>query len=127
MKYIKVMGIILIVMTFLSFILTLIIPNFLVHSLLIFLVSYGLLGYLVRQWAYPYFSGYIIACTLVILNTIFGNLILGIPLLFTPEIVFWSFVFAISVTMLSVYSFRKIKFGGEVDEGSGLSLQSTNT
>ena len=127
MKYIKVLGIILIVMTFLSFILTLIIPNFVFHSLIIFLVCYGLMGYLVRQWVYPYFSGYIIACTLVILNTIFGNLILGIPLLFTPEIVFWSFIFGISVTIISVFSFRKIKFGGEVDEGSGLPLQSTNT
>lgn len=114
MKYLKVVGIILIVMTFLSFILILIIPNFFVHSLILFLVSYGLLGYLVRQWVYPYFSGYIIACALVIANTIFGDLILGIALLFTPEIVFWSFISSLTVTMLSVFAFRKIKVGGDV-------------
>lgn len=114
MNYLKVVGIILIVMTVLSFVLVFFIPNYFIHSLILFIVSYGLLGYLVREWDYPYFSGYMIACALVISNTLYGDLVLDIPLLFTPEIGFWSFVFSTTVTMLSVFSFRKFINGGEV-------------
>lgn len=114
MKYIKVIGILLLVMTVLSFVLIFIIPNYYMHSSVIFLISYGLLGFFVYQWRYPYFSGYMIACFLVIANTIFGDLVLGIPLLFTPDIGFWSFIFAITLTMISIFSFRKLNFGGDV-------------
>lgn len=114
MKYLKVIGILLLVMTVLSFLLVLIVPNYYMHSAILFLISYGLLGYLVRNWKYPYFSGYMIACFIVIANTIFGDVILDIPLLFTPDIGFWSFIFAIALTMLSVFSCRKFEFGGDV-------------
>lgn len=114
MKYIKVIGILLLVMSILSFLLIFIIPNYYMHSSILFLISYGLLGFLVREWKYPYFSGYMIACFLVISNTIFGDVLLGIPLLFTPNIGFWSFIFAISLTMLSIFSFKKMNIGGDV-------------
>ncbi|MDI7742913.1 hypothetical protein QMK38_12945 [Lysinibacillus fusiformis] len=113
MKYVKVIGILLLVMTVLSFLLVIIIPNYYMHSAILFLISYGLLGFLVRNWKYPYFSGYMTACLIVIANTIFGDVILDIPLLFTPDIGFWSFIFAITLTMLSVFSFRKFDIGGE--------------
>lgn len=113
MKYVKVIGILLLVMTVLSFLLVIIIPNYYMHSAILFIISYGLLGFLVRNWKYPYFSGYMVACLIVIANTIFGDVILDIPLLFTPDVGFWSFIFAIALTMVSVFLCRKFDFGGD--------------
>lgn len=114
MKYLKVIGIVFLIMTVLSFILVLLIPNYFYHSLILFFVSYGLVGYLVRKWKFPYFSGYMIACALVIANTIFGEVVMEVPLMFNPEIGFWSFVMAATLTFISVFLSRKIELRGEV-------------
>ncbi|MFC4410826.1 hypothetical protein ACFOZY_10405 [Chungangia koreensis] len=114
MNYLKVIGIVFLMMTALSFLLVIIIPNYFVHSLILFFITYGVVGFLVRKWKYPYFSGYMIACSLAIANTLFGEFVIGIPLMFTPDIGFWSFIFATSLTLASIFIARKIEYRGEV-------------
>lgn len=109
MKYVQVLGIVILAMVSTSFLLVLVIPDFLVHTVVVFLLTYCLLGYLTRAVRFPYFAGYMLACTLVIINALFSQLFFKIPLLFEPDITFFSFLSAGMVTLASVFVFRKIE------------------
>lgn len=114
MNYLKVIGFVFLIMTVLSFLLVIVIPDYFIHSLILFFITYGLVGFLVRKWSYPYFAGYMIACALTIANTLFGEFVMGIPLMFAPDIGFWSFIFATTLTLASVCVSRKVEYRGEV-------------
>ena len=108
MKYVQVLGIVILAMVTTSFFLVLIIPDFLLHTIVVFLLTYCLLGYLMRAVRFPYFAAYMMACTLVIINALFSQLLIGIPLLFEPDITFFSFLTASIIALISVFIFRKI-------------------
>lgn len=103
------MGIVILTMITISFLLVVIIPDFLLHTIVVFILSYSLLGYLMRAVTFPYFAAYMMACTLVIINALFSQLFFGIPLLFEPDITFFSFLTASIIALTSVFIFRKIE------------------
>jgi len=109
MKYIQVLGIVTVAMIAFSFVMVLAIPNFLVHSTVVMIFSYGLLGYLTRTFHFPYFSAYMLACTLVVFNTLFAQFFYGLPMLFEPDIALFSFVNATVIAIVSVFIFRKVE------------------
>lgn len=109
MRNLQVLGIVILMMIISSVLLVVIIPDFFVHTIVILLLSYGLLGYLMRKARFPYFATYMLACTLVIVNALFSQFVFEIPLLFEPDISFFSFVSASGIALASVFVFRKIE------------------
>lgn len=109
MKYIQVLGIVTVSMILFSFIFVLVIPDFLIHSTIVMIFSYGLLGYLSRSFHFPYFAAYMLACVLVVINILFSQFFFGLPMLFEPDIALFSFVNAGAITIASVFIFRKIE------------------
>lgn len=109
MKYVQVLGIVTIAMIVFSFILVLFIPHYLIHSIIVMFVSYGLLGYLSRSFHFPYFTAYMLACVLVVINILFSHFFFEIPLLFEPDIALFSFVNAGAIALVSVFIFRKFE------------------
>ena len=109
MKYVQVLGIVTIAMIIFSFVMVLVVPHYLIHSIIVMVFSYGLLGFLSRSFHFPYFSAYMLACALVVINILFSHFIFGIPLLFEPDIALFSFVNAGAIVLASVFIFRKIE------------------
>ncbi|MCM3708963.1 hypothetical protein [Sporosarcina luteola] len=109
MKYVQVLGIVTISMIVFSFIMVLVIPHYLIHSIIVMVFSYGLLGYLSRSFHFPYFTAYMLACALVVINILFSHFFFEIPLLFEPDIAFFSFINACAIVIASVFIFRKIE------------------
>lgn len=109
MKYVQVLGIVILTMITTSFLLVIVIPDFMMHTVIVFLLTYGLLGYLLRAVKFPYFATYMLACALVIINALFSQLFFEIPILFEPDITFFSFLSASAAALASVFVFRKIE------------------
>ncbi|MBD7984756.1 hypothetical protein H9649_09195 [Sporosarcina sp. Sa2YVA2] len=109
MKYIQVLGIVMFAMIGFSFLMVLAIPNFLLHSTIVMIFTYGLLGYLSRSFLFPYFSAYMLACALVVFNILFSQFFYGLPMLFEPDIALFSFVTATMIAIVGVYIFRKLE------------------
>ena len=108
MKYVQVLGIVTIAMIVCSFVMVFIIPDFLIHSFIVMIITYGLLGYLSKSFHFPYFAAYMLACALVVINILFSHFFIGLPMLFEPDIAVFSFVNAGAIAIASVFIFRKV-------------------
>ncbi|MFC5604191.1 hypothetical protein [Sporosarcina koreensis] len=108
MKYVQVLGIVTIAMIVISFVMVFVIPDFFIHSIIVMLFSYGLLGYLTKSFHFPYFAAYMLACALVVINILISHFFIGLPMLFEPDIALFSFVNATAIAIASVFIFRKV-------------------
>ena len=109
MKYVQVFGIVTIAMIVFSFIMVLVIPNFLIHSTIVMIFSYGLLGYLASIISFSIlYRLHVGMCIGRHQYTIFPFL-LRIPMLFEPDIALFSFVNATAIAIASVFIFRKVE------------------
>jgi len=124
MNILRIIGIALIVMVGLGFILVPIIPDFIVHSIVISIIVYSLVGVLSLKSEFPYYIGYMASFCLVTLNQLFYHFILNVPVLFDPVTIFSSYLPALLIVLITVFIGNQLLSKKEVGgyERGGLSL-----
>ncbi|MBW9235538.1 hypothetical protein JQK62_25765, partial [Leptospira santarosai] len=71
MNILRIIGMALIVMVGLGFLLVPVIPNFIIHSIVLSIIVYSLVGILSLKSDFPYYIGYMSSFCLVTLNQLF--------------------------------------------------------
>lgn len=103
MNILRIIGIALIVMVGLGFLLVPVIPNFIIHSIVLSIIVYSLVGILSLKSDFPYYIGYMASFCLVTLNQLFYHFILNVPVLFDPVTIFSSYLPALLIVLITVF------------------------
>lgn len=103
MNILRIIGIALIVMVGLGFLLVPVIPNFIIHSIVLSIIVYSLVGILSLKSDFPYYIGYMASFCLVTLNQLFYHFILNVPVLFDPITIFSSYLPALLIVLITVF------------------------
>ncbi|PUB16774.1 hypothetical protein [Paenisporosarcina sp. OV554] len=103
MNILRIIGIALIVMVGLGFLLVPVIPNFIIHSIVLSIIVYSLVGILSLKSDFPYYMGYMASFCLVTLNQLFYHFILNVPVLFDPVTIFSSYLPALLIVLITVF------------------------
>ena len=121
MNILRIIGIAIIVMVGFGFLLVPVIPNFIIHSIVLSIIVYSLVGILSLKSDFPYYIGYMTSFCLVTLNQLFYHFILNVPVLFDPVIIFSSYLPALLIVLITVYIGSHLlskKEGGGYERGS---------
>lgn len=108
MNILRIIGIALIVLVGLGFLLVPVIPNFIIHSIVLSIIVYSLVGILSLKSDFPYYIGYMSSFCLVTLNQLFYHFILNVPVLYDPVTIFSSYLPALLIVLITVF------IGGQV-------------
>lgn len=103
MNILRIIGMALIVMVGLGFLLVPVIPNFIIHSIVLSIIVYTLVGILSLKSDFPYYIGYMSSFCLVTLNQLFYHFILNVPVLYDPVTIFSSYLPALLIVLITVF------------------------
>ncbi|MBM4763250.1 hypothetical protein [Bacillus sp. B15-48] len=102
---IKTLGISILVMLVTSLLGILLIQDVLMLSIVSFLFTYSLNGYIAAMLyhKYPYFLAYMTSFFLIIMNLLFAQFVVGLDVFLNPNIIFYSLLVGTLTSLLGAY------------------------